>query len=214
MSEVTVYYTCYPLKKWLQPAEILKIAEKMPLKRYQTFLQLDSDLAKGQNVVAYLLLSKILREKNIDIHNLDYSYRASGKPYFKNSLLKFNISHSDVMVAVVVDSFEIGLDIEKIKPVDADMLDYVYSKQEQKNYHQMLLDEEFFCKTWTLKESYAKYKGQGLNIDFSSLTFNLNRNFLKKDNVFINSFKIADYFLSVCSERKQVEVQYLEFKDL
>ena len=63
-----------------------------------------------------LLLSKALKEASIDENELEYSFKESGMPYFKNHPeINFSISHSEEMVIVALSPDPIGVDVELIK---------------------------------------------------------------------------------------------------
>jgi 4'-phosphopantetheinyl transferase len=80
--------------------------------------------------------------------------------------LQFNISHSGAWVACVLDGTPVGVDVEQIRPIDAEIPDRYFSAIEQAQIREA--DEarrrERFFTLWTLKESYVKMMGQGLAI--------------------------------------------------
>jgi len=194
--------------------ELLEAVEKLPLQRYRSYIELCDEKARLRNIVAYSLLIRVLRDYDIDINISDFSCHKNGKPYFKNSNVKFNISHCDDVIAVAISDDEIGLDVEKIKVVNSNLINKVYSVQEQKTNAEKLLDEDFFCKTWTIKESYVKRDGQGLNIEPSSLSFNLNLDLNKLNDNYINTIKLNDFYLSVCGNQKAYQIQEITIEQL
>lgn len=209
---VEVYYTYIPETLIVKDAD--QLAPKMPLKRYLKYLKLNDDQAKIQNVVAYFLLLKVLADKDISIKGLDFSFTEVGKPYFKDLYAKFNLSHAAQMVAVAIDSLELGIDVEKIRDVKERQLEHVYSKQEQVVYQDKLLDRDFFCKTWTIKESYTKFTGLGLTQDFNTLTFDLEADINLVDDIYIHTFKIQDFYMSVSSKRKSCQINIVNLDEV
>ena len=193
---------------------ILKAKEILPLKRYLAYIKLEDDMMKIQNIIGYLLLKKMLENSGINTTNLGYSYHKNGKPYFNNSYIKFNISHSDNIIAVAIDEEEIGLDVEKIDEVNSCLTKRVYSNEEQILYQKNLLNNDFFYKTWTIKESYLKYIGTGLNLDVTSLTFNLEEDLNKLNEIFIVSMKIDDFYLSFSSKKKEYQINEITIEQL
>ena len=63
---------------------------------------------------AGLLLSKALAEAGYDEEELEYSFRESGMPYFKNAPeIQFSLSHSENRVMCGISLSPIGVDVEK-----------------------------------------------------------------------------------------------------
>jgi len=83
-------------------------------------------------------------------------FSACGKPYFADSPLRFSLSHSGNMAAVILSDGSCGIDIQQIRPEIAEKL-----------YHRVLCREEQrenrdFFEVWTKKEALAKLTGEGL----------------------------------------------------
>ena len=85
-----------------------------------------------------------------------------GKPYLNGSDLFFSISHSDTGVVCAVSEKAVGIDIEKIRPVNDKLIDYVCNEAE-KQY--VLSDKkekgkagvyQRFFEVWTAKEAFFK----------------------------------------------------------
>lgn len=88
----------------------------------------------------------------------EYHLNDNGKPI--SNKIFFNISHSHgVVVFVMDDIYSVGVDIEKVKPVEVDFKIYVCSDEEYKE----LKSEKDFYKIWTNKESLVKCCGTGIN---------------------------------------------------
>jgi len=208
-----VIYTCI-LSENIETNRIFDVAKKMPPSRYQEFLNVDSQSAKIQKVIAYLLLRKALEDVEIDHGNLDFSYTVHGKPYFRELPIEFSISHSNEIVAVVLDQTEVGLDVEKLREVNPRLVNKVFSLKERKKFSNHLLDKNIFCKAWTIKESYTKCLGEGLYVDFSTLSFDLSKDINCINNLYINSFKIRDYYVSVCSRQIEYQIKYIKIQEL
>ena len=98
------------------------------------------------------IVSTILKRKYIG----DYYLNEYGKPLSKDKC--FNISHSHGYIALVMDTVNIGIDIEKIRDVDSDLMDYI-SNVEERNY---IHDNVSFFEIWTNKEALVKASGTGI----------------------------------------------------
>ena len=97
-------------------------------------------------------VSMILKNKYIG----EFYLNESGKPLSKNCY--FNISHSKGYVVFIKDDVSIGVDIEKIRPVENDLKEYISSVEEKKYINS---DQKFY-QIWTNKESLTKCVGTGI----------------------------------------------------
>ena len=73
------------------------------------------------------------------------------KPRFDCEDVYFNLSHSHGVTMLGISHAPIGVDIEKVRPIDYKKFDFIQADSE----------EEFFEK-WTERESYLKFTGEGL----------------------------------------------------
>lgn len=132
----------------------------------------------------YLLLSRALLQKMLShffaIHKLPMiCYEEYGKPYFKDMVIHFNISHTkNQMIIILSDQGPVGIDIEMIKHRKhfKQLEERVLNPQEiiwlnnQQNYLPS------FFQLWSAKEAYLKATGRGL-AGLSNLSLNMNQNF-------------------------------------
>lgn len=97
-----------------------------------------------------------------------------GKPVAVNGA-EFNISHSDKMVVCAVDDSPVGIDVEKVRPINTGILrrlctdtdlQYILGNNTTGN----IIPENFsdcqlyrFYEVWTAKEAYFKCIGTGIN---------------------------------------------------
>ncbi|MFA9421941.1 MAG: 4'-phosphopantetheinyl transferase superfamily protein [Sedimentibacter sp.] len=129
---------------------------------------------KKHCIYAELILRySLLKEYNINDKELEIEYNQYGKPKLKKyKNIYFNISHSGNWVVCALGKWEIGVDVEKIDTLSLNVAKNIFTKME---YNNLILcrenPEELFYKLWTLKESYVKAIGKGLQIPFSVLEF-------------------------------------------
>jgi 4'-phosphopantetheinyl transferase len=115
------------------------------------------------------------------VRNQDFVFRTNefGKPILVNPYgLHFNISHSGNWVVCAVDNNPVGIDVEIIKPIDFEIAERFFSKEE---YFSLIKQPEnmklkYFYRIWTLKESYIKAEGKGLNIPLNSFNIRITDN--------------------------------------
>lgn len=133
-------------------SEFLKIIDNSTIQKVYPSEKRNIEHNIGRLITKYIALNIYNNEQN-EITTKDK------KPCFKNSNLKFNISHSDKILGVVFSDIienttssksEIGLDIEKFKPRDLNRLSD-YFKKTFNSY------DEFY-KYWTLYEANYKSK--------------------------------------------------------
>ena len=142
---------------------------------------------KKRTVVGEMLARRAISKWcNIPEENIVFEIAEYGKPYAKDLNVEFNISHSADMVVCVVDDNPVGIDIEKIRPVDLNTAKRIFSEEETKyifgcipdleDYNHYLNDAilQHLFELWTKKEAYGKLNGTGLfsktnvSVDFST----------------------------------------------
>lgn len=123
-------------------------------------------------------LSKYL---NLEADKLVFLNEENGRPELEShnnlSALRFNLSHTNGLCALVVTSRNnIGIDVEEHKKILdlSNMLDSSMSSIEQEEidiFRAIEKRSEEFLIRWTLKEAYSKAVGQGLLLPFNQITF-------------------------------------------
>lgn len=145
---------------------------------------------KDDFFMAELITLDIL-ENEYDIHKPDISGKAGEKPRVNNNKLYFNRSYADENMVIVFDEHgEIGVDCEKILPMDRQVMEFFFTKEEKEYVINSEKKNLAFTKIWTRKESYMKYKGEGLNFQFNLLN-------TLTDDVNIKTFVVDDTVISV-----------------
>ena len=130
---------------------------------------------KKRTVVGEMLARQAISEWcGVPEESIVFEIAEHGKPYAKNLNIEFNISHSADMAVCVVDADPVGVDIEKIRPVDLNTAKRIFNKDEIRyifgcvsdveDYNHYLNDEvlQRFFELWTKKEAYGKLVGMGL----------------------------------------------------
>ena len=158
----------------------------------------DKKLSSG----AYLLLKKLLEEKNVT--NPIFKKAKYEKPYISNYPdTYFNLSHSGKYVMCAVSDTPIGVDIEYNDPhIDLNIARNYFFNTEYENIINSDNPSNEFFKYWVLKESYMKYTGLGFHLNLDSFEIIIKDSIrLKDDNddIIFNLFDIKDYKLAVAS---------------
>ena len=134
-------------------------------------------------------------------------YNEYEKPLLKDGSVFFNLSHSGQWVICAMSDEVIGCDIEKIAPIEislANMLEDseyidIMSQEEE-------LREDMLYRFWTLKESFMKAVGLGVNLDLRDFRISLGdkisvqQNIDNKEYHFREITEIGGYKCALCSQ--------------
>ena len=168
--------------------------EKIDFYRFEK----DKKLSAG----AYLLLKKLLEEKNIT--KPAFKTEKYGKAYISNyDNIHFNLSHSGKMVLCAISDRDVGVDIEYIdSEIDLNIAKHYFYNSEYETIMNSDNPSEEFFKYWVLKESYMKYTGLGMNLKLDSFEIIIKDKIrLKNDNknLKFNLFDITNYKIGIAS---------------
>lgn len=115
-----------------------------------------------------------LKSWNLPIHIKRDSFN---KPYLEDYPdIYFNLSHCSGLVACAIYSNPVGVDIERIRKFPTGVMKKVCSLEEQNWIKKSKCPEEAFFRLWTLKESYIKTIGLGLQFSMKAVNFNVKSN--------------------------------------
>ena len=130
------------------------------------------------------LLGRMLARKaagqlcGVDPDDIPIAVDARGKPYAAGYACCFSISHSGEWVVCAFGTSEIGVDIERIRPIKIGLVKRVctdeecdYVLGEHMSECNMITEADVlkrFFEVWTLKEAYFKAIGSGIT-DFRSV---------------------------------------------
>ena len=141
---------------------------------------------------AFLLkagMEKLCLKTDVKIYSSD-----KGKPYIDG--LFFNISHSGDRAVCAFGTSEIGVDIEKIKPLSDRLMQKIALPSERAK----ISAAKQIVRLWTRKEALAKCVGTGLGDEIFKT--DLSEDIVRLNGVTyrLKSFELDEYMLSVCSE--------------
>ena len=112
---------------------------------------------------------------------IEFTYSQDGKPAlsepFKGATIRFNLSCSgDLIVYAFVHSYEVGVDIERIRPIEASRIaGRFFSVRENAEFDSLPggLENEAFFNCWTRKEAFLKAVGCGLKVPLNRFDVSL-----------------------------------------
>lgn len=152
--------------------------------------------SKIQSIGGGYLFSIGLKNLGLDAEKIKIDVSEKGKPYLSGEKIFFNIAHSADMVVCAFGANEIGVDIEKIKPLSEKFLDRISLPTEKAK----ISAAKQIVKLWTRKEALAKCLGTGVGenvykTDLSEDQFSLDGTVYR-----LKSFEVGEYMISVCTE--------------
>ncbi|WP_321934193.1 4'-phosphopantetheinyl transferase family protein [Paraburkholderia sp. J8-2] len=107
-------------------------------------------------------------------------YGSEGKPFCTNQpvgwRICFNLSHSENTAALAVSGgFEVGIDVEQIRPIEESMPLQVFSSREREQFDALPPSEQqtVFFETWARKEASLKALGTGFILPPEHFEFDL-----------------------------------------
>lgn len=123
---------------------------------------------KQRSLAAELLVQQLLKEY-YGVTSAMLCCRQNGQPYLENCGLQVSISHCEQMVACAVSQTSVGIDIERIRPIDLRITRHTCVPEEldylQISGEGVCSDPEVlrrFFEIWTAKEAYFKKCGTGI----------------------------------------------------
>ncbi|MGJ7530485.1 4'-phosphopantetheinyl transferase family protein [Variovorax sp. GB1P17] len=133
-----------------------------------------------------LVRSVLSRYAPVHAHAWRFTAGPFGRPRIETPIvdechsLDFNLSHTDgLIVLALARHIDLGVDTENVgRKAALDVADHFFSPIEAKALGALppALQPERFFALWTLKESYIKARGMGLQIPLDSFSFALDDN--------------------------------------
>lgn len=159
----------------------------------------------------------LINDFKINEGDIVFEYNDYGKPSLKtNNTIHFNASHSGEWIVGAFCKSPVGIDVEKITPIDFGIAEHYFTKKESKKLialpHSRQLS--FFYELWTLKESFVKQQGNGLSIPLNSFTVENDENGLlmltteneRKEELFFLQYNLhKEYKMAVCALQNSFE---------
>lgn len=131
----------------------------MPADRIKKYHQYLSTKNKLNCLSSYLLLWFALKQNSLIKKPPIFTYGANQKPYItENKNVFFNMSHTNNCVICAISDNEVGVDVEKIRPINLNISKKICTPFEQKLFEKSSNKLDFILKIWTKKESYIKMK--------------------------------------------------------
>ena len=135
-----------------------------------------------------------------------------GKPFFENSNIHFNISHTEGAVACAVQNVPVGVDIQKKAEKFEAVMRRACTEEEKKSVMSADDPQMEFTTLCTLKESILKCIGTGIAGQMKNYDFSENKT--ENGKYKLISLYDDDIVLSACSTKPIVKVEKITILDL
>jgi len=147
----------------IQQKALPQLIERLPASLHPRALRYQSELPAYNYVIGRLLLQRGLADMGLDSDLEKIETQENGKPTLPG--VHFNISHSEhLVICGFSKAGRLGVDIEKIKPVDFEDFTAMFSAKEWNAIHGSDDSLRMFYWFWTRKESIIK--ALGLNLGY------------------------------------------------
>lgn len=169
--------------------------------------------ARAQGFAATLLLEyAVAKHYPSVVHPLHISTAEDGKPYLvAEPGIHFNLSHSGQWAVCALGNCPVGIDIEKCEPGRRDIASRFFHRDEVRYLDSLrpaARDDAFFS-LWTLKESFVKTTGRGLDLPLRSFCIDIRRSpptlycpdIIGHYSLFRLPFRDEAYRLALCVEK-------------
>ena len=185
----------------IEQCELEKWFDIMSDERKKEVASMKVEHKKKLRIAADALCRKTISDYcSVSPEEIIFGYGEKGKPYVKGLPVCFSISHSGDYAVCVVSDEEIGIDIEKIRPINKRVADK-FATEKEKEY--ILSSSNGFFEIWTLKEAYFKCIGTGLGKDIKEVSFDISDNniaFSKSGYEFTFCDINKNYICSICKK--------------
>ncbi len=155
----------------LPPAEI--VHEKLltlPVNLQQKITAYKNPWDRVLQLSSKLLLQDLIHQFGLDnsIRLDDLQLSKNGKPHFNNALYFSNARSGQVVICAACTEGDVGIDIEKIKPVDIAIYEEYFMAEEWRRINTRDNTLNNFFTAWTRKEAVLKASGSGVHENLAS----------------------------------------------
>jgi len=206
-----ILLSCAKLPEGMNKKDIAELVRaKLSNKQNDEYIsaleQKSNELSACESLFALNLLCDMIPQlpQKTDSSALILARGECGKPYFLNSTLKFNLSHSHGYVACALsDSDEVGVDIEAASPTDdraRKLSARFFDDPEKKAVEE---DPTVFTRLWSEKEAKAKFFGTNLAefLENEKKTATNGQKAQENQNTSLHRFSLCNIPVTLCTKR-------------
>lgn len=183
------------------PKENRAVLQGIPDWRIEYILRYLRACDRKLSLGAWRLMEEILKQHGFSAENVKIG--VNGKPECEG--VYFNLSHSGDMVLCVAGDVPVGCDIEKVTDAPLEVAERYFSEKERRYIDEAPNIPEVnrrFFRLWTMKESYLKMTGEGMNLSPERIEIDCNALAVLRDGVLqsctLKNISHEDYEISIC----------------
>lgn len=168
---------------------------------------------KKLSLGAGILLDRGLKEYGLRESGVRMAAGENGKPYLRDyPEIHFNLSHSGNMVLAVFSDLEVGCDIEYMDKINLKVARRFFCQSEYDCIMGQPSEEQqkdTFYRFWTLKESFMKVTGLGMNLPLDEFCFRLGNPTTVEQDVdaaryAFREYRFEEHRAAVCCRQQQL----------
>lgn len=152
----------------MSDAAYRKLERRMELKTQHKLRRLQRREDRERSLAATVLVRTLLHDRyRMRLAEQTFETDEFGKPYLKGAdVVHFNTSHSGGWIFCAIDRTSVGVDVERIAPIDLNIAELYFAEEERQDLQRKAEEDKlhYFYDLWTLKESYIKAIGRGLSV--------------------------------------------------
>jgi 4'-phosphopantetheinyl transferase len=197
----------------IKQKSLQELLQQLPTPLQSRALRYKSELSAYNYVVGRLLLKHGLACFGFDDDLEKIKFQENGKPVLPG--IHFNISHSDHQVICAFSKEGvIGVDLEKISPIDFEDFTSMFSAQEWTAIKDSDNPIRTFYWFWTRKESIIKALGHKLSyLHQIELDVSLDYIFIDGRQWFLRDISVGEPFLgATCCEEEIEKLEVVDFQ--
>ena len=148
----------------------------MTERKRQRILRFRNVEDKMRSIAAEMLARHMIAKRClVPEESITFDTKKSGKPFARGLPVEYSVSHSGRLIACAVDELPVGIDLERIRPVDLTTAKYFCTEKELVYLFQHVpVESDFsqnadpavltrFFKLWASKEACCKFAGSGIS---------------------------------------------------
>ncbi|MCF0160394.1 MAG: 4'-phosphopantetheinyl transferase superfamily protein [Bacteroidaceae bacterium] len=150
--------------------QIENLIATLPPQRREVVMRFKFEQGRKESTLAYLLLCKGLTEHYGVKVMPDFVVSEHGKPSLADYPdIHFNLSHCKEAVACVIADFPVGVDVERLRPQNEEVIRYTMNEKERDEISRSADPTLTFTCLWTQKEAVFKLRGTGITDDIKNI---------------------------------------------
>ena len=152
-------------------AILQRVTPLLPPEKQRSIAKIKHAPTRRQATLAWALLLYAFWEQTPGEPLPPLGFSETGKPFFQGSDLRFNLSHTDMLVCLALSGQPVGVDAQTLVVPSEGVAKRVLSPAELALLETAGDKAALFTTLWTQKEAFVKRTGEGIVRGLSSLDF-------------------------------------------